>query len=139
MTTMITGILARMAPRPAVPGQGMMEARKVTQGPWDKCRSRHQCPYSVATGGKRVRPPVLAKSSLKQHHTRWPQGPPQAQLTPTGRQHSNPTTQKTFPRNQRLAASPLQSRTLSPSTRQSLPRRFRAEPHVGLEPTASSN
>lgn len=43
------------------------------------------------------------------------------------------------PRNQRLAASPPQSHSLSPSTRQSLPRRFRAEPHAGLEPTASSN
>lgn len=82
MTAMITGILARMAPRPAVPGQGVTEARKVTQGPCDRCRSRHQCPCSVAAGGKRARPPVLAKSSLKQRHTRWPQGPPSGTAHP---------------------------------------------------------
>ena len=82
MTAMITGILARMAPRPAVPGQGVTEARKVTQGPWDRCRSRHQCPCSVAAGGKRARASVLAKSSLKQRHTRWPQGPPSGTAHP---------------------------------------------------------
>lgn len=35
MTVMLMGILARMAPGPVVPGQGVTEARKVTQGPWD--------------------------------------------------------------------------------------------------------
>lgn len=43
------------------------------------------------------------------------------------------------PRNQRLAASAPQSHTLFPLTQQSFPRRFRAEPHAGLEPTVSSN
>lgn len=52
MTVMLTGILARMALGPAVPGQGVTEARKVTQGSWDRRRSRQQSPCRVAAGGK---------------------------------------------------------------------------------------
>lgn len=63
MPVMLTGILAWMALGPVVPGQGVTEARTVTQGRWDRCRSRHQSPRSVAVGGKRA------------GHLSWPSPP----------------------------------------------------------------